>query len=420
MSRYKPYPKYKESGVEWLGEVPSDWLIVRNKQLFNFKKDLVGDKSDDYLLLSLTLNGIKPRDIENGKGKFPAEFNTYQIVEPNDVVFCLFDIDETPRTVGLSSDRGMITGAYNVARCHSSINPKFVYYYYLSIDEHKGLKPFYTGLRKVVRPETFMNIQLALPSFSEQTAIANFLDRETAKIDTLIEKQQRLIALLQEKRQAVISHAVTKGLDPNVKMKDSGVAWLGEVPEHWEVSALKYNLTNLDHKRIPINSTERESMSGEYPYYGASGIIDYVNNYIFNIKTILIGEDGANLIMRSSPLAFIAEGKYWVNNHAHILFPNDGIHEYWVYVLNNIDIAPFVSGSAQPKLTAEALGNLLLAYPAAIKERKQIADYLDEQTTKIDTLIEKANQAITLLKERRTALISAAVMGKIDVREGVA
>ena len=113
--KYSRYPSYKDSHSDWLGNVPDEWSIVRNKQAFSFEKDLVGKKSNEYTLLSLTLQGIKIRDIESGKGKFPAEFDTYQIVEKNDIIFCLFDIDETPRTVGLSSHNGMITGAYNVA-----------------------------------------------------------------------------------------------------------------------------------------------------------------------------------------------------------------------------------------------------------------------------------------------------------------
>jgi len=180
--KYSRYPSYKDSGAEWLGEIPSDWIVARNKQAFSFEKDLVGKRSKDYTLLSLTLKGIKIRDIDSGKGKFPAEFDTYQKVEKNDIVFCLFDIDETPRTVGISGDKGMITGAYNVARCNTKAVPEYIYYYYLSIDEYKGLKPYYTGLRKVVRTETFMNIPLALPSYEEQQTIANYLDKATDKI----------------------------------------------------------------------------------------------------------------------------------------------------------------------------------------------------------------------------------------------
>ncbi len=420
MSRYKPYPKYKKSGVEWLGEVPEHWNIGLLSTLFNDNKEKnIGMKNKN--LLSLSYGKIIKKDINTTEGLLPASFESYQIVHPGYIVLRLTDLQNDKKSLrtGLVKEDGIITSAYvGLSKKSKSIGDERYFHAFLhTFDTYKGFYGMGAGVRQSLNFEELKKLKFLLPPISEQTTIADFLDRETAKIDTLIGKQERLIELLQEKRQALISHAVTKGLDPNVKMKDSGVAWLGKVPEHWTVSALKYNLTNLDYKRIPVNATERESMSGTYPYYGASGIIDYINDYIFDIKTILIGEDGANLIMRSTPLAFIAEGQYWVNNHAHILLPNDGNHEFWVYVLNNIDIAPFVSGSAQPKLTAETLGNLLLAYPPTSTERKQIADYLDTQTSKIDTLIKNANQAIKLLKERRTALISAAVTGKIDVRE---
>jgi type I restriction enzyme S subunit len=260
------------------------------------------------------------------------------------------------------------------------------------------------------------NHGVAAPSIEEQRTIAAFLDQEIARIDQLIEKQQRLIELLKEKRQAVISHAVTKGLDPNVPMKDSGVEWLGQVPEHWVVTSLKYFYENLDFRRIPLSSEERSGRQGGYPYYGASGVIDSVDDYLFDEDCVLVGEDGANLVMRSTPLAFVAQGKYWVNNHAHILRMHDGLNDFWAAVINNIDIRPLVSGSAQPKLTAEAMGNITVACSPDVEERRGIMHYLDIQLPKLDAVMQKSMLQIDILKERRTALISAAVTGKIDVR----
>jgi type I restriction enzyme S subunit len=270
---FPAYPAYKESGVKWLPEVPEHWEVRRNKQAFRIVSTLVGSKSKDFQLLSLTLRGVIPRDMESGKGKFPAEFDTYQTVEPGDIVFCLFDIDETPRTVGISRDYGMITGAYTVARAFPAADPRFIYYCYFAIDLRKGLRPFYTGLRKVVRPETFMNIELSLPPRSEQANICNFLDHETARIDALIEEQQRLIELLKEKRQAVISHAVTKGLDPTVQMKDSGVKWLGEVPAQWAVSPLKFLIEEKVAGPYGASLTKAMYTDSGYRVYGQQQVI---------------------------------------------------------------------------------------------------------------------------------------------------
>nr|WP_257886848.1 restriction endonuclease subunit S [Vibrio parahaemolyticus] len=273
------------------------------------------------------------------------------------------------------------------------------------------------GLRQSMKFEDFRRLPIVLPSYEEQQKIANFLDHETAKIDTLIAKQEKLIELLKEKRQAVISHAVTKGLNPDVPMKDSGVEWLGDVPEHWVVTSIKRELKSLDSRRIPLSADERGKRTGEYRYYGASGVIDFIDDYIFDEPTVLVGEDGANLLNRNTPLAFSAHGQYWVNNHAHILSPLDGLVDYWAEVIEIIDVTPIVSGSAQPKLTAEALNNLKISFPASLEERQTIEKFICIQQSKYDQLMRKAKNQVELLKERKTALISAAVTGKIDVRD---
>ena len=191
--------------------------------------------------------------------------------------------------------------------------------------------------------------------------------------------------------------------------KESGFESTPEMPNHWIAGKVKYVTESLNSVRVPLSSEERGSKKGEYPYYGASGIIDYVDDYLFDEETILFGEDGANLISRSTSLAFLANGKYWVNNHAHILRTKDGVNDYWVMCFENMDVTAFISGSAQPKLTAEALGDLQIVYPPTIAERKEIANFLDHETAQIDTLIDKQQTLIQLLKEKRQAVISHAV-----------
>jgi len=430
VSRYRPYPKYKDSGVEWLGEVPDEWNIVRNKQVFKFIKNSVGENSSDYLLLSLTLNGIIPRDIESGKGKFPAEFNTYQEVHKNDLIFCLFDIDETPRTIGLSEYFGMITGAYNVARCNQGINSKYVYYYYLSVDEYKGLKPFYTGLRKVVRTETFLNIELALPSLKEQQSIANFLDNATCKIDTLIQKQQNLIALLKEKRQALISHTVTKGLNPHAKMKDSGVEWLGDIPEHWTSVCLKW-IAKIYSGGTPDKTNLSYWEEGTIPWISSGE----VNQFFITEPTTYITQEAyekssAKWIPKNAlVMALAGQGKTkgmiaqlgimtTCNQSMAAIVLSENVSErfiFWWLTSNYEKIRNLAGGDLRDGLNLDIIGSIVCPY-FLLSEQQQIANYLDNATCKIDTLISKAQKAIELLKERRTALISAAVTGKIDVR----
>ncbi|MGQ4006390.1 restriction endonuclease subunit S [Francisellaceae bacterium CB300] len=419
MSKYKPYPSYKNSGVEWLGDAPSEWDVTRNKTAFNFKKFLVGENSKDFNLLSLTLNGIILRDMESGKGKFPAEFNTYQKVNKEDLVFCLFDIDETPRTIGISNFNGMITGAYNVVVCNDTTAiPMFIYYYYLAIDYYKGLKPFYTGLRKVVRTETFLNINLALPPLSEQQAIADFLDNATSKIDTLITKQQDLIKLLKEKRQAVISHAVTKGLDPTVEFKDYRLDWVcgvvrgnssfkkDELLNNGKYVALQYGKT---YKIEQVDHSFNFYVNDEF--YKLGQIVEYGD-------TILISTSETVKDLRHS--CFYARSDVGLVGGEQILLKpiTNTIFDKFLYYSSRFfcpKLGKYSTGLKVFRFSTDDLKNIFLSIPP-LSEQQAIANYLDDKTAKIDTLVDKATQSIELLKEKRVAIISSAVTGKIDVR----
>jgi type I restriction enzyme, S subunit len=195
---------------------------------------------------------------------------------------------------------------------------------------------------------------------------------------------------------------------PYPAYKDSGIEWLGDVPEHWELTTIGYQFRNLDHRRIPIAGEDRAIVEKNYPYYGASGIIDFVDDYLFDEPLILVAEDGANLLSRSTPLAFLASGKYWVNNHAHILKPLSGDIRYWVAVLQIYDYTPLVTGAAQPKLTNERLSSIRIPSPSPTEQRA-IANFLDAKTATLDALVAKKRALIEKLKEKRTALISRTV-----------
>lgn len=175
--------KTKDSGVDWIGEIPEDWEELANKYIFRIKKNLVGKDSANYDLLSLTLQGVKLRDMENPEGKFPAEFDTYQKVVKGDFVFCLFDVEETPRTVGLSQFHGMITGAYTVMDLVGNINSKFLYYLYLFIDDKKRLRNYYRGLRNTIPKDSFMTFKSLVPPISTQEIIVNKIEQLEVKIE---------------------------------------------------------------------------------------------------------------------------------------------------------------------------------------------------------------------------------------------
>ena len=204
-----PNVEMKDSGVEWIGEIPKHWKFTRNKNFLKLSKNIVGENWIKHTLLSLGRSGVTVRDLESGKGKFPESFETYQTVKVGQFVFCLFDIDETPRTVGFSNEDGMITGAYTVFDCSNDVYAEFIYYYYLTIDEFKGLAPHYSGLRKTIRPSKFLSLGMFLPSLQEQMEIVEHINIITKKIDKFIDLETNRKLVLNEYKQSLISSVAT-------------------------------------------------------------------------------------------------------------------------------------------------------------------------------------------------------------------
>ena len=202
-------------------------------------KNKVGKNSSKYTLLSLTKNGVIIRDLSEMKGKFPAEFDSYKIVNKGNLILCLFDIEETPRTVGLSKFKGMITGAYNVLKIEN-VNPQFITYFYIALDNTKELRSLYRGLRKTIKIGKFLSIKTPIPPIDEQDKIVSFIEYKEKQINKLIKKQKKLIKLLKEQKSVIINEAVTKGIDKTAQMKDSGIKWLTQIPQHWEIKRTKF------------------------------------------------------------------------------------------------------------------------------------------------------------------------------------
>lgn len=422
---FQKYPAYKDSGVEWLGEIPEHWKFLSNKNIFKLKKNQVGKKSSDYVLLSLTLRGIIERVIEDG-GKFPSEFDTYQEVKKGDFVFCLFDVEETPRCVGLSDFEGMITGAYTVMEVNSKFDKAFLYYFYLNLDADKRMRPLYTGLRNTISKDNFFAFKTFVPPLIEQTTIANFLDDKTAKIDRAIAQKEKMIALLKERKQIIIQHAVTKGLDPNVKMKDSGVEWIGEVPEHWEVSKAKFyskifvperTKPELDediHSGIPWVTTD---LLGEN-YLDIQKAKYFVSRTNAQIA-------GSRVIKKESVLATCVGnfGVASINNFECII--NQQIQGYThikinpMYFIQIVRLSKdfFSNNSTMTTIqyvSKETFGELPILTPS-IQEQTAIVVHIEAQSAKIDKAISLQEQQIAKLKELKSTLIDSAVTGKIKV-----
>ena len=418
MSQYPPYPEYKASGVDWLGDVPAGWEVKKiRRQAF-----LITEKA------AKSSNPVALENIEGWTGKFISSGSSFEgdgvSFKTGDILFG--KLRPYLAKVYVAENPGEAVGDFHVLRFLLGTDSNFCGYLLRTPSFINTVSSSTYGAKMPrVNWDFLGSMGTPIPPLPEQEAIAAFLDRETGRIDELVHKKKCLIEKLKEQRTAVISAAVTKGLPPEVaprfglaphsRFKASGVDWLGDVPEGWEVKRLSFILQNKNSQRVPISSTDRADVEKTYPYYGASGVIDYVENYIFDETTILVAEDGANLLSRSTPLAFLAHGKYWVNNHAHILSPyKDSIH-YLAFLLLSFDYTPLVTGAAQPKLTKDNLSSIQLPLPP-LPEQQAIAAYLDEQTATLDALVAKVEQAILALQEYRSTLITAAVTGKIDVR----
>lgn len=205
-----PDVKMKEYKSLLTSKCPEQWNIVRNKSFLSLTGEKVGDRANEFVLLSLTTKGVIVRDMESGKGKFPKDFDTYQAVKKDELVFCLFDIDETPRTVGLVETEGMVTGAYTAFKVNRKLAlPEYVYYYYLCVDNIKALKPYYSGLRKTVRADKFLQLYIPLPPIDEQQAIVSYIENKCAKVNSLIAELNAEIEYLKEYKQSLIADVVT-------------------------------------------------------------------------------------------------------------------------------------------------------------------------------------------------------------------
>ncbi len=437
MVGYAKYESYKDVDLPWLDKIPYQWEIKPNKYLFCEKKNTVGKNSKNFTLLSLTLNGVIARNMENPQGKFPAEFNTYKQVKKNDLVFCLFDVEETPRTVGLAKQAGMITGAYTVVECRPEVNSNYISYYYLSLDFDKRLRPLYTGLRKVIQREAFMGMNTPLPPLEVQTRIANFLDQKTAEIDLAIAKKQRLIELLKEQKAILINQAVTQGLNPNAPMKQSGVVWIGEIPAHWGVKRLKYFSTVQSGITLGKVYTGKNLATFPYlrvanvqsGYFSLSDVAEITiptrdkEKYLVRAGDILVTEGG--------DIDKLGRGTVWKGEIENCLHQN---HIFAVRVNEEIGSSNFVSLAMESDYgrkyftnTANKTTNLastnstkLGNFPVVVPSKREQSD-IEEYCLSISRIFGEAEEkealGIDRLQEFKQTLIAHAVTGKIKVPE---
>jgi len=418
IDRLKPYPEYKESTLPWVGVIPRHWEERRAKYFFREVDDRSVSGKEELLSVS-HLTGVTPRR-EKTVTMFLAKSNVgHKVVRPDDVV--INTMWAWMAALGVARCAGLVSPSYGVYRpSENHLTPGYV--------DHLLRTPGYaaeylcrsTGInssRLRLYPEQFLRIPLVCPPSSEQVAIVGFLDHANRRISRFISAKRKVIALLNEQKRAIIHRAVKLGIDSNVRLKPSGISWLGDIPQHWEVSRVKNEFMCLNSRRIPLSSVERGMMTGKlYDYYGASGIIDKVDGYLFDDDLLLIAEDGANLVLRNLPLAIVVRGKCWVNNHAHILKPKRGNLEYLAGFMETLNYQPWISGAAQPKLTKDRLLSISIAV-APPSEQESIVAHFSEEIRPLLTAIQRTEREVALMREYRARLVADVVTGKVDVRE---
>jgi len=431
--KYQAYPEYKDSGVEWLGDVPKHWGITRIKYVSELtpKKPLV---QRDLQCSFVPMEKLKTDSIVLDETRVIDDvYDGYTYFEDSDVLMAkvtpCFENKNIAVAKGLVNGIGFGSSEIYVIRANNKTSNRFLYYR-LQEDSFMEIATAAMtgagGLRRVPS-EVVNNYVASLPAIDEQETIANFLDHETAKIDTLIEKQQQLIKLLKEKRQAVISHAVTKGLNSDAPMRDSGIEWLGEVPEHWRVKKFSHCASIRNGQVDPT----------KFPY----------SQYILIAPNHIESGTGRLLLMETAEEQAADSGKYSCKKGEVIyskirpalakaclspsdqticsadMYPVQGMNG----LTNNFLLWTLLSGwftslvilesdrVAMPKINREKLADVRLPIPP-MNEQQKICSEVRENISVIDTLLGKADKSIKLSRERRTALISAAVTGKIDVR----
>jgi len=413
------------------------WSIKKLKYIFEIKKRIAGKIGFD--VLSVTQKGIKIKDIESGEGQLSMDYSKYQRVYPGE--FAMNHMDLLTGYVDISNYDGVTSPDYRVFAVRDKNIFYSRYYLYLLQDGYKQRRFFHLGQgsahlgRWRLPTEAFNEIVYPCPSLKEQNQIASFLDHETTKIDNLIEKQQQLIELLKEKRQAVISYAVTKGLNPDVPMKDSGVEWLGEVPEHWIVSGFKKYLSSIvDYRGKTPNKTD-DGILLVTARNIKKGVLDYTLSQEFiapsDYKEVMsrgLPDIGDVLFTTEAPLGEVANVDRVDIALAQRIIKFKGMtsrldNYYFKYFIMSSafqqSLNLYSSGSTAQGIKAERFVYLRKLLPP-INEQMEIVGFLDKEITKIDISVEQQFVMLSLLQERRTALISAAVTGKIDVRDWIA
>jgi len=436
---YKQYPSYRESGVEWLGSSPENWVNSKIKYIAPFQVGWTPPTKDERNFdgnnVWVTIGDLKGKSINLSKSLISDEAVKNASMEITPKGSLLFSFKLTVGEVGFAGKDLYTNEAIASFLDNKQMNLSYLYYAAPLFVLHNASVNIYGA--KILNQDLIKNAYISIPQLQEQKSIANYLDKATTKIDTLIEKQTKLIALLKEKRQAVISSAVTRGLDASVPMKDSGVEWLGEIPEGWEVKKLKFEIhyiesgTSVNAANHPASKSDLGVLktssvySGDFRYEENKTVVVEERDRVscpLKMNTLIVSRMNTPELVGAAGFVTIAPSNIFLPDRLwQVSFSRCNTKFIHYLTLTNIyrsyihTVCAGTSSSMQ-NLSQEDFRDFLIALPSK-KEQLSIVNFVSLQTSKIDNLITKSIQAIDLLKEKRTALISAAVTGKIDVRD---
>ena len=413
----------KESGIEWVGLIPDTWSVIPNKYVMHKEKNLC-EKWTGEDVMSLTMNGVIVRDLQNPTGKMPATFDGYQYIEDGDLLMCLFDIDVTPRCVGRVTHDGVTSPAYSNFKVHDNASRDYFYYYYLMVDNTKELLYLAKNLRHSFTEEQLGQLKVPMPPLSEQQAIADYLDETCSKIDEIIAEAKASIDEYKNLREAVISNATTRGIKKNRCMKSSGVEWVLEIPSDWDMIPAKV-LFSQSNERKHVDDVQ---LTASQKY----GIISQVEYMKRENSRIVIATQGIENWKHVEPNDFIISLRSFqggleksdvsgcITWHYVVLKANNGVYyNYFKWLFKSDKYINALQGTCnfirdgQDLRFSNFVQVSLLAVP--IEEQKEIADYLNKKVPKIDSLISEKESLINDLEAYKKSLIFEVVTGKRKV-----
>lgn len=413
----------KDSGIEWIGQIPNSWTVRRGKTLFVNTKYIPGKLSSNYDRLSLTLKGVLPRKKDDSDGLQPKDFDTYQLLRKNELVFKLIDLQNVSTSrVGLAHATGLVSPAYIVLHANEEILPAFAEKFYLMMWYREIFNSLGdNGVRSSLNVSDLLNIPVCYPKMEEQIFLTNYLDTKCSEIDATAEDIQKEIDLLEEYKKSVITEAVTKGLNPDAEMKDSGVEWIGEIPKHWEIIRIGYILGEIDRRSI-TGMEESLSVSQVLGVVPSSQIaVPSTASTMVGQKIVEPGELVLNKLKAHLGVCFVSNCKGLVSPDYAVYKANEKVKskllEYVFHTASCIwEFKKYITGVGQglSRLYTKDLFRINVALPDML-EQQQIVSYLYSKCSEIDTLIADKKRQLDILADYKKSLIYEYVTGKKEV-----